>query len=100
MDSIQAAVLNVKLSKLPEWTSQRVANARRYGELFQAAGLQRQIVLPEIDQRCQHTWNQYTVRIPGGNRDAVKAQLAAPCVGRENYYPIPPPSPQCFQYLR
>lgn len=99
MDSIQAAVLNVKLSKLREWTSQRVANAHRYGELLKFAGLDQQLVLPQTEPRCQHTWNQYTVRIPGGRRDAVKAQLTAAGVGCEIYYPVPLHLQKCFATL-
>jgi dTDP-4-amino-4,6-dideoxygalactose transaminase len=99
MDSIQAAVLNVKSKKLSEWTSQRSANARRYQELIKAAGLESQIVLPEVDPRCQHVWNQYTIRIPGGRRDTVKAHLAAAGVGSEIYYPVPLHLQKCFQSL-
>src|SRR5262245_26058079 len=36
LDSIQAAVLNVKLTKLPQWTQSRAENAKRYGELIRA----------------------------------------------------------------
>jgi len=99
LDSIQAAVLNVKLTKLTEWTERRTANASRYDAQFRAAGLDGQIVLPESDARCRHVWNQYTIRIPGGRRDAVKAQLAAAGVGTEIYYPVPLHLQKCFQSL-
>ena len=48
LDTLQAAVLNVKLTHLEEWTAERQANARRYGELFAAAGLDRVIGLPLV----------------------------------------------------
>jgi dTDP-4-amino-4,6-dideoxygalactose transaminase len=99
LDSIQAAVLNVKLSRLAEWTEKRAENAGRYDELLRAAGLESQMVLPQVDPRCHHVWNQYTVRIPGGRRDAVKAQLAATGVGSEVYYPVPLHLQKCFQTL-
>jgi dTDP-4-amino-4,6-dideoxygalactose transaminase len=98
LDSIQAAVLNIKLTKLAEWTSKRAANARRYDELFKAAGLEGQIALPQADSRCHHVWNQYTIRVPS-RRDAVKAQLAAAGVGSEIYYPVPLHLQKCFQTL-
>src|SRR5439155_4626223 len=63
MDSIQAAVLNVKLTKLEQWTARRTDNARRYGELITGAGLDGQMILPQAEPRCHHIWNQYTVRI-------------------------------------
>lgn len=99
LDSIQAAVLNVKLTRLAAWTAARAANARRYDELFTDAGLADRIVLPHTDERCEHVWNQYTIRIPHGQRDAVKAQLSAAGVGSEIYYPVPLHRQQCFQSL-
>ena len=68
------------------------------------AGLERYLVLPASDSRCEHVWNQYTIRIPsriaGSNhRDAIKAQLAAAGVGSEIYYPVPLHLQQCFKLL-
>jgi dTDP-4-amino-4,6-dideoxygalactose transaminase len=99
LDSIQAAVLNVKLTKLAEWTAARAENARRYQELFNRAGLIGRITLPAVDPRCEHVWNQFTIRVPKGQRDAVKTQLAAAGVGSEIYYPVPLHRQQCFQSL-
>ncbi len=99
LDSIQAAVLNVKLARLEQWTAKRAENAKRYGDLFKAAGLDRELILPQVDPRCHHVWNQYTIRVPGGRRDAVKAQLAAHSVGSEVYYPVPLHLQKCFQTL-
>lgn len=99
LDSIQAAVLNVKLTRLAEWTAARATNACRYQELFNRAGLIDRIALPATDVRCEHVWNQYTIRIPGGQRDEVKAQLAAAGVGSEIYYPVPLHQQQCFKSL-
>ena len=39
LDSIQAAVLNVKFPHLDRWANARQANAQRYNELFEASGL-------------------------------------------------------------
>jgi len=99
LDSLQAAVLNVKLPRLAEWTAARTANARRYHEELAAAGLEGELTLPPCDERCEHIWNQYTVRIGGGRRDTVKAQLAAAGVGSEVYYPVPLHLQKCFQSL-
>ncbi|MDX1947222.1 MAG: DegT/DnrJ/EryC1/StrS family aminotransferase [Pirellulaceae bacterium] len=98
LDTIQAAALNVKLSRLAEWTAQRSANARRYDELFAAAGLAGQIDLPRSLSHCDHVWNQYTIRVPG-RRDAVKAQLAEAGVGSEIYYPVPLHLQECYRHL-
>jgi dTDP-4-amino-4,6-dideoxygalactose transaminase len=99
LDTIQAAVLNVKLTRLAEWTTKRAANARRYHDLLTTAGLGRHVALPATDPRGEHVWNQYTIRVSGGQRDVVKAQLAAAGVGSEIYYPVPLHLQKCFQSL-
>jgi dTDP-4-amino-4,6-dideoxygalactose transaminase len=99
LDSIQAAVLNVKLSRLAEWTAARKRNAEAYHAELTAAGLAEELRLPQCDERCEHVWNQYTVRLAGGRRDAVKSQLAAAGVGSEIYYPVPLHLQKCFQTL-
>jgi dTDP-4-amino-4,6-dideoxygalactose transaminase len=99
LDTIQAAVLNVKLARLAQWADERKANARRYHELFSAGGLAQHIGLPQAQPHCEHIWNQYTIRIGGGRRDAVKAQLAEAGVGSEIYYPVPLHLQECFWSL-
>ena len=99
LDTLQAAALNVKVQRLPAWTAARQANAARYEHLFRKAGLDQQAVLPHRDPRCHHIWNQFTIRVPGGRRDAVKASLAAAGVGSEIYYPVPLHLQKCFQSL-
>ncbi len=99
LDTIQAAVLNVKLARLAQWADQRKANARRYHDLLSAAGLAGQLVLPHGEPHCEHVWNQYTIRVTAGRRDAVKAQLAEAGVGSEIYYPVPLHLQECFHSL-
>ena len=99
LDTIQAAVLGVKLKRMASWVASRAANARRYDELFRSAGLDGQIGLPRAEPHCEHVWNQYTIRIRGGRRDAVKAQLAAAGVGAEIYYPVPLHLQDCYRSL-
>jgi dTDP-4-amino-4,6-dideoxygalactose transaminase len=99
LDTIQAAVLNVKLARLSDWSHARVVNARRYDDLLKSAGLDRAVGIPLRDARCGHVWNQYTIRIGGGRRDAVKQQLAHSGVGSEVYYPVPLHLQECFRPL-
>lgn len=99
LDTIQAAVLNVKLKRLANWSSRRAANARRYDELLRTAGLDGQITLPRAEPHCEHVWNQYTIRVRHGRRDAVKASLNAAGVGSEVYYPVPLHQQECFRSL-
>jgi dTDP-4-amino-4,6-dideoxygalactose transaminase len=99
LDTMQAAVLNVKLKRLGQWSARRAANARRYDELLRSAGLDGQVALPRAEPHCEHVWNQYTIRIRGGRRDAVKASLAAAGVGTEIYYPVPLHLQECYRSL-
>ncbi len=99
LDSIQAAVLNVKLKQLDSWVSARQSNAQRYTDLFQAAGLSQQITLPQCLEHDEHVWNQYTIRVLGGQRDTLRAYLNERHVGTEIYYPVPLHQQHCFQSL-
>lgn len=97
LDALQAAVLRVKLPYLTEWTEARRANARRYDELFAAAGLAGRIVLPREMPGYRHIFNQYIVRLP--DRDRVRAYLGEHGIGTEIYYPVPFHLQECFATL-
>ena len=99
LDSIQAAVLRVKLPHLDAWSTARQVNAARYGELFAAADLADFVTVPGEEPRGRHVWNQYVVRIAAGQRDALRGHLAAHGVGSEIYYPVPLHVQQCFEHL-
>lgn len=99
LDTIQAAILGVKLNHLATWTEQRRANAHRYEQLLTARGLDRLITLPAADARGGHVWNQFTIRVTGGRRDTVRAYLAERGVGTEIYYPVPLHQQECFASL-
>ena len=99
LDSIQAAVLNVKLTRLGRWTSQRRANAGRYHRLFAESGLDRWLVMPEQLPQRYHVWNQFTLRVPDGQRDVLRTRLTEINIGTEVYYPIPLHQQECFKSL-
>ena len=99
LDSIQAAVLNVKLAQLGRWTNDRRANAQRYHELFSARQVDQRLVLPKELPDRYHVWNQYTIRVPGGHRDELRAKLTERNVGSEVYYPVPLHLQECFRTL-
>jgi dTDP-4-amino-4,6-dideoxygalactose transaminase len=98
LDTLQAAVLQVKLGHLPAWTQQRRTLAARYNELFLAAGIAVQtspespktiadgIVLPYTHPRAQHVFHQYVIRTP--RRDDLRAHLTRENIGTEVYYPL------------
>ena len=99
LDSIQAAVLNVKLPHLETWTAARQQNADRYGRLFAECGLEDDVSLPQTQGGCRHVWNQYVIRISGGRRDALREHLTQAKVGTEIYYPVPLHRQECFSEL-
>ena len=99
LDSIQAAALNVKLSHLGEWTRRRQQNASRYAELFKGKDIDQVVTLPSTAPHCEHVWNQYTIRVPHGQRDELRKYLASCKIGTEVYYPIPLHRQKCFQSL-
>jgi dTDP-4-amino-4,6-dideoxygalactose transaminase len=97
LDTIQAAILQIKLKYLDRWVSMRSKNASRYNQLISDAKLNGRIELPSItDTESIHVWNQYTIRIPHGQRDIVRNSLADANVGTEIYYPIPLHRQPCF----
>jgi dTDP-4-amino-4,6-dideoxygalactose transaminase len=99
LDTIQAAVLNIKLKYLAALTGQRQANAARYHELFAGADLQDTFGLPATMAGGEHVWNQYTIRVPHGLRDTLRAHLQQAHIGTEIYYPVPLHRQQCFASL-
>jgi dTDP-4-amino-4,6-dideoxygalactose transaminase len=100
LDTLQAAVLQIKLPYLDCWTSARSRHAARYRHLFEAAGLSAEFCqLPAAEPGRVHVWNQFTIRIPGGNRDALRSYLSEHKIGTEVYYPVPLHQQQCFAYL-
>jgi len=99
LDSIQAAVLRVKLPHLDAWTTARQSNAARYSALFAEYDLERHVAVPTDEPRGRHVWNQFVIRIAGGQRDALRAHLGKCGVGTEIYYPVPLHLQKCFAHL-
>jgi dTDP-4-amino-4,6-dideoxygalactose transaminase len=86
LDTLQAAILRVKLPHLEESVAGRRAAAARYGELL--AGVPG-LALPAEAPGIRHVWHQYTVRILDGRREDVKDRLSAAGVDTMIYYPVP-----------
>jgi len=99
LDALQAAVLRVKLGHLDDWTAARQQNARTYGELLRYYGLLDCVEVPTVLPERKHVFNQYTVRIRNGQRDAVLENLRSRNIGCGVYYPVPLHLQPCFEYL-
>lgn len=83
LDTLQAAVLRIKLKYLDSWNDARRRVARRYDELLDGSPVTTPAQLP--DRR--HVFHQYTVRAP--QRDALAAHLRERGIGTMIYYPVP-----------
>lgn len=99
LDTIQAAILNVKIAHLQSYGNARQKNANRYAELFAAEGLTQWIELPHHAPEALHVWNQYGIRVPDGLRDAMRKHLSEMNIGNEVYYPVPLHMQECFRDL-
>ncbi|MCB0826007.1 MAG: DegT/DnrJ/EryC1/StrS family aminotransferase [Armatimonadetes bacterium] len=86
LDTIQAAVLRIKLRKIDEWNEGRRRAAARYNEML--AGIEG-VLTPVEAGYTKHVYHQYTIRIDGGRRDKVQAHLGESNVGSFVYYPVP-----------
>lgn len=83
LDTLQAAILAVKLPHLDRWNAARRRIAARYDELLADTPVTTPYTAPE----AQHVFHQYVIRAP--ERDALAAQLAAAGIGTMIYYPLP-----------
>jgi dTDP-4-amino-4,6-dideoxygalactose transaminase len=99
LDTLQAAVLEAKLTHLNDWAHAREVHARHYASAFAELGLGEWIVAPQVAPGCHSVWNQFTVRVTGGRRDRLQQYLAERQIGSAIYYPVPLHLQQCFAAL-
>jgi dTDP-4-amino-4,6-dideoxygalactose transaminase len=97
IDELQAAVLNIKLRHLDDWSAGRQRNAAFYDAAFARAQLTDFVQTPRAVPGVRHIYNQYVIRARG--RDGLRQHLTAAGVGTEIYYPVPLHLQQCFAYL-
>ncbi len=113
LDAIQAAVLNVKLPHLNDWSQKRRENAELYTKLFRDADLaeeagktnfddKNKVLLPKAVYRDSgvrnyHIYNQYVIRVD--KRDELREFLKQNGIATEIYYPVPFHKQECFKDL-
>jgi len=93
LDALQAALLAVKLPHLAEYTAGRQRHACAYHNAFGGLG---GIAIPQTHADRNHIVNQYTVRVKGGARNALRQHLEKRGIGAEIYYPVPLHRQECF----
>ena len=101
LDPLQAALLLAKLGHLPVYIAKRRANAATYLERLAESAPVREgrLLLPSEMSGRTHTWNQFTLRVTNGKRDALMEHLAANQIGSAIYYPVPLHRQECFSNL-
>lgn len=96
LDSLQAAILQVKLRHLDEFFANRKAAAHSYFNAIEDLDL---IELPVIKENTTHTFHQFTLKVKEGRRDALKQYLAEKGIPSMIYYPVPAHLQPAYQYL-
>lgn len=83
MTDVHAAIGLAQLHKLEQFNRTRQENAKYLSEHL------RGVFVPVIPEGYEHVFHQYTIRVPGGQRDALLAYLGECGVGTGVYYPVP-----------
>lgn len=96
LDEMQAAFLNVKLSRLQEWTDKKRDLAKIYfEELSDVDGL----VLPHVPDWANPAWHVFALRVLDGQRESFIQHLEDNNIGYNIHYPIPIHMQKCYQHL-
>ena len=94
LDSIQAAILDVKLPHLNDYIAARQRAAAYYDQAFANHS---KSLIPARDARSTHVFHQYTLRLQNVDRDALREALAQVGIPAMVYYPIPLHMQQAYQ---
>ncbi len=95
LDEIQAAILRIKLRRLPEWNARRRELARTYEKLLAGSG----VITPEIPSGERHVFYVYCIRVPNGRRDDLRKYLGERGIGTQIHYPVPIHLQQSAEFL-
>lgn len=99
MDEFQALVLRAKLPMLDGWHEGRRRHAAWYHERMKGLAADEALLPREVVPDGRHIYNQFTIRVKGGKRDALQAHLKAQGIGSAIYYPICLHEQPCFAPL-
>jgi len=93
LDTLQAAVLNMKLKYYEQDLAMRQQIAKQYTKALE----DKDIILPLVTKKATSAWAQYSVRVQ--NRDEVQTQLKEQGIPTAVHYPMPLHLQECFEYL-
>jgi dTDP-4-amino-4,6-dideoxygalactose transaminase len=97
LDTIQAAILRVKLKYLDEYNKSRVEAATKYNAAFRFI---KGIKCPEQSSFTSHIFHQYTLKLDPSDRDPLKEFLALNSIPSMIYYPVPLHRQKAYMYLK
>lgn len=86
LDTIQAAILSIKLKYLDQYEQARQQAAKRYDEAFEGID---DLLIPKKETFSTHVYHQYTLKVKGGKRDELKIFLEQNDIPAMIYYPVP-----------
>lgn len=95
LDSLQAAILDVKLRHLPEWNEKRRRNAYLYNKYLQGTPL----VTPGELDGVKPVYHLYVVRTPNGTREKLQDYLKSKGISTGIHYPIALPNLRAYAYM-
>jgi UDP-2-acetamido-2-deoxy-ribo-hexuluronate aminotransferase len=96
LDTLQAAILRVKLRYLDAFIKARQKAADYYDHAFKNAN---EILLPGRNGNSSHVFHQYTIRLRSLSRDRLKEYLESKGIPAMIYYPVPLHRQKAFKYL-
>ena len=96
LDTVQAAVLNIKLRELDNYIAARRKAADYYDKAFAAHP---KITTPYRATYSQHVFHQYTLLLEGVDRDGLNEYLASKNIPSMIYYPVPGHRQKMFEHL-
>lgn len=100
LDTLQAAVLDVKLKHLDEYCAARRTAAHHYTQAIKELDPdERFYVAPAEVPYSTHVYHQYTLKINGRHREKLKAHLAADGIPSMVYYPLPLNEQEAFMHI-
>lgn len=106
LDELQAAILRIKLKHIDNWNNHRRTIAGIYNKAIAEINEEAGTVVLEapweeaFSASCSgHTYHQYTLRVLKGDREALRAELAAKGIHTEIYYPLPLHMQPVYHYL-
>lgn len=96
LDTLQAAVLLIKLQYIADWNKNRIEAAKRYTHLLQDIP---DIQCPELVENGSHVYHLYPIRVPQNKRDSIIKFLTEKNIGVGIHYPIPIHLQNCYKEL-